>query len=145
MKRCFLHVCGGDPTVNVLVGSLIKFSPRMWRWSWCFYLNQELQRVFSTYVEVIPCKGIGWRIEESFLHVCGGDPYVCLLKISAITFSPRMWRWSWVKINLIWRNWVFSTYVEVILFLSSSKNQRAGFLHVCGGDPDNDLVAEAKN
>ena len=42
--------------------------------------------------------------------------------------------------------------MEVILFLSSSKNKWAGVLKVGGGDedmdlgdPDNDLVAEAKN
>ena len=32
---------------------------------------------------------------------------------------------------------VFSTYVEVIPMLDLTGAQKKGFLHVCGGDPDN--------
>ena len=31
---------------------------------------------------------------------------------------------------------VFSTYVEVILYLKWSDQHATSFLHVCGGDPD---------
>ena len=56
-------------------------------------------------------------------------------------FSPRMWRWSWDAIKRITTDFVFSTYVEVILFLNGSVKLSFGFLHVCGGDPACKLVS----
>ena len=49
------------------------------------------------------------------LHVCGGDPK---LKSKATS-----------KLS------VFSTYVEVILFILTLKTIPRSILHVCGGDP----------
>ena len=46
-----------------------------------------------------------------------------------------MWRWSWLWALFQTSKWVFSTYVEVILVMSSSAEMMSGFLHVCGGDP----------
>ena len=48
--------------------------------------------VFSTYVEVIPVYTGSGSGENSFLHVCGGDPEYIKLGKKMCMFSPRMWR-----------------------------------------------------
>ena len=48
--------------------------------------------VFSTYVEVILILVGEKLIENSFLHVCGGDPRVHDGFAWDVKFSPRMWR-----------------------------------------------------
>ena len=72
---------------------------------------------------------------ESFLHVCGGDPYQQLSQAIGIMFSPRMWRWSRIIRIQLTLTIVFSTYVEVIPTLSLIGLLKICFLHVCGGDP----------
>ena len=54
---------------------------------------------------------------------------ICLL------YSPRMWRWSSEELIEEWCGFVFSTYVEVILWLSLCWRRLSSILHVCGGDP----------
>ena len=55
-------------------------------------------------------------------------------------YSPRMWRWSfdWWWVDA--RDWVFSTYVEVILSAALDMTISNGILHVCGGDPASCLL-----
>ena len=111
----FLHVCGGDPSVEITSAESQKFSPRMWRWS------QEWLMVQRRW----------W----CFLHVCGGDPTCVPTDSSKNKFSPRMWRWSSRVVPSAWFTAVFSTYVEVILAVAVLLRFIMSFLHVCGGDP----------
>ena len=50
------------------------------------------ERVFSTYVEVIPLFKVSHLTVQGFLHVCGGDPYDRIHEAAIAGFSPRMWR-----------------------------------------------------
>ena len=132
---CILHVCGGDPTLcNSLVIEL-KYSPRMWRWSYDHVWNVRSYEVFSTYVEVIPAAGFSPPDSNSILHVCGGDPNVPYPAKTLLSYSPRMWRWSQCAIKVDDSQLVFSTYVEVILFVARAEYLGISILHVCGGDP----------
>ena len=54
-----LHVCGGDPDTDTTAGGFAGYSPRMWRWSSGALPLTDKVGVFSTYVEVIPCRD--WR------------------------------------------------------------------------------------
>ena len=131
----FLHVCGGDPIPPVFVAIRLRFSPRMWRWSYQPPRYQLCNLVFSTYVEVILIlvhTSIMWW---GFLHVCGGDPMTTLTVPTVKLFSPRMWRWSWEFWNQRGHYFVFSTYVEVIPKRWILQIMTDRFLHVCGGDP----------
>ena len=49
-----LHVCGGDPKYGVVPCNETMYSPRMWRWSSTNLREKINEKVFSTYVEVIP-------------------------------------------------------------------------------------------
>ena len=69
-----LHVCGGDPIPTTNAANKVLYSPRMWRWSQFFQLARMHDKVFSTYVEVIPKKKSFKENYISILHVCGGDP-----------------------------------------------------------------------
>ena len=91
--------------------------------------------VFSTYVEVIPIILTKLSKKQCILHVCGGDPYQSTSMAAYHKYSPRMWRWSWWQLLVHTRSLVFSTYVEVILFLLISYVCAKCILHVCGGDP----------
>ena len=71
---CILHVCGGDPWSSVTAYPLWVYSPRMWRWSYLFVHLRLKVQVFSTYVEVIPWCKLHTSMNQSILHVCGGDP-----------------------------------------------------------------------
>ena len=111
------------------------FSPRMWRWSQCKKCARWFRWVFSTYVEVILASNITALSLSSFLHVCGGDPRWFCNTGKSITFSPRMWRWSYLQSPCHSFSTVFSTYVEVILRPANICHLPLCFLHVCGGDP----------
>ena len=87
----------------------------MWRWSWRDAKVAIPNEVFSTYVEVIPMDAEKKKELDSFLHVCGGDPSNASGVAIKMLFSPRMWRWSHGRENVIAVGFVFSTYVEVIL------------------------------
>ena len=93
-------------------------------------------KVFSTYVEVILVETVFMKSTNCFLHVCGGDPNLKECLFDDLTFSPRMWRWSYTFQTLTFQNLVFSTYVEVIPKLLKRSCTISGFLHVCGGDPE---------
>ena len=137
---CILHVCGGDPLCVDLVHLCLKYSPRMWRWSYLEFLLLNFLTVFSTYVEVILCLPRTIKSSVSILHVCGGDPpFLTPLTFNGL-YSPRMWRWSSSPLTkpIGWA--VFSTYVEVILGIFCQIVLHTCILHVCGGDPTSDNV-----
>ena len=48
-----LHVCGGDPDGQTSLVVIVRYSPRMWRWSYSHFWSISCSIVFSTYVEVI--------------------------------------------------------------------------------------------
>ena len=110
-----LHVCGDDPKGLCTGVYHFAYSPRMWRWSSVIATHFLQDKVFSTYVEMIPCFIISQSMEVSILHVCGDDPLTCLLGLAQLQYSPRMWRWSWPENQVYLNRTVFSTYVEMIL------------------------------
>ena len=72
--QSILHVCGDDPVAGARLDDKIKYSPRMWRWSFKSYVWYSNLFVFSTYVEMILNYIIIKNITSSILHVCGDDP-----------------------------------------------------------------------
>ena len=114
-SHSILHVCGGDPIYVGTRNPGSVYSPRMWRWSSEPRLRSTHLVVFSTYVEVILRHLVQQIASLRILHVCGGDPIIWLLSTTMTTYSPRMWRWSWMAIADDQAYEVFSTYVEVIL------------------------------
>ena len=89
-----LHVCGGDPKNGEREADFIRYSPRMWRWSYGTFWDFLAGVVFSTYVEVILHKTTSYYSRQGILHVCGGDPLTIYSSTSLGLYSPRMWRWS---------------------------------------------------
>ena len=130
-----LHVCGDDPIICVRENQRYLYSPRMWRWSFFhrFLLHDWL--VFSTYVEMILNFVIEGPPVGSILHVCGDDPIWWIDMQMTLSYSPRMWRWSYKNLPKTLPQVVFSTYVEMILLFFSSTSVVIGILHVCGDDP----------
>ena len=113
----------------------LVYSPRVWRWSLNHTCIKSWWRVFSTYVEVIPCFDQLDLHSIRILHVCGGDPVPAMYHQCVKKYSPRMWRWSYSpRLKRIFKQ-VFSTYVEVILLVESYEVSTYCILHVCGGDP----------
>ena len=111
----------------------------MWRWSYFLSNSIPIKLIFSTYVEVILVLPLPSRILIDFLHVCGGDPTLTVDNLNYKLFSPRMWRWSYIFFCACRPCFIFSTYVEVILFFCFCIISLNYFLHVCGGDPELDL------
>ena len=113
-----LHVCGGHPFCCWIWNCLCWYSPRMWRSS-CHRIKAfRFYSVFSTYVEVIPLPtwlGFAW---VSILHVCGGHPVLAFLSHEFTRYSPRMWRSSQFRYHFLTIKIVFSTSVEVILYVT---------------------------
>ena len=107
----------------------------MWRWSRPADQQFETVVVFSTYVEVILNQALRCLAQQGILHVCGGDPVKGDGKPVLTTYSPRMWRWSYVVNSVTAMGAVFSTYVEVILLEDWLDEYKGSILHVCGGDP----------
>ena len=112
-----LHVCGGDPLDSRSRLSLHWYSPRMWRWSQSAKNLDILLLVFSTYVEVILLQQLHEQRYLSILHVCGGDPYHLNHHPFQLQYSPHMWRWSWIFLNILVIIKVFSTHVESVTVL----------------------------
>ena len=131
-----LHVCGDDPVQFRLELLLKQYSPRMWRWSQATYEVECWKRVFSTYVEMILFLVNSILHTVGILHVCGDDPYFHKGDAVQVQYSPRMWRWSLWYCSLLARIRVFSTYVEMILFLCEPWWSFYCILHVCGDDPN---------
>ena len=119
-QTSILHVCGGDPTDVVKCCFPTLYSPRMWRWSSFHFISLLVMQVFSTYVEVILKAKVKEQDHFCILHVCGGDPWLHIIFKLKYRYSPRMWRWSSINFGMDPSNVVFSTYVEVILWLSFS-------------------------
>ena len=140
-----LHVCGGDPIRSFRQRKSNAYSPRMWRWSSTALLTLAHHEVFSTYVEVILTGVSLLDTIKSILHVCGGDPYQSTSMAAYHKYSPRMWRWSRYQYYQVQHLEVFSTYVEVILFLHPACSCDQRILHVCGGDPETEAYEELKN
>ena len=114
---------------------MVKYSPRMWRWSCHKFSHSTRIAVFSTYVEVIPWIAPPEALPFCILHVCGGDPVIGQFGGSKSAYSPRMWRWSLERQALNSSSLVFSTYVEVIPLMMKAIKMQSGILHTCGGDP----------
>ena len=111
----------------------------MWRWSSLSWFAKIIQAVFSTYVEVILKSLEVNSTKSSILHVCGGDPVDLKAHENNYVYSPRMWRWSRSDEAKIKHRGVFSTYVEVILPRLLLPGKTLSILHVCGGDPQNNM------
>ena len=89
----------------------------MWR---CFLANQVTPKrynIFSTYVEVFLEQAQLPPNPDDFLHVCGGVSPEAFAYAERILFSPRMWRCFLLNTAGLIRKWIFSTYVEVFLYL----------------------------
>ena len=115
-----LHVCGDDPIGRCITRNGLRYSPRMWRWSYAVTMRTISKGVFSTYVEMILFLCIVNCLVCSILHVCGDDPNPATIIGKAIQYSPRMWRWSLTSQEL-------RTVDECIL-------------HVCGDDPMGEII-----
>ena len=107
----------------------------MWRWSLQNPDRLTEPIVFSTYVEVIPISIDEFAQKYGILHVCGGDPLAPRATVLKVLYSPRMWRWSLKFEVCLGFQFVFSTYVEVILADTIIEPAIMSILHVCGGDP----------
>ena len=92
-----LHVCGDDPEIDEDIRVKKEYSPRMWRWSLSLNNLISVCRVFSTYVEMILVHHTGSFQNKGILHVCGDDPRLGVFLLWKIMYSPRMWRWSYIK------------------------------------------------
>ena len=112
-----LHTCGGDPYITLINFTIKEYSPHMWRWSYAVIFPLSFSGVFSTHVEVILMQTAGQPLEESILHTCGGDPFFACLTLCGVGYSPHMWRWSFIAVDQIELVIVFSTHVEVILYI----------------------------
>ena len=117
----------------------------MWRWSLVKYNAGALKIVFSTYVEMILRLQHVVLLMVRVLHVCGDDPRLWSLQTLYGRCSPRMWRWSLLAKIFLSYSFVFSTYVEMILFLLPIKLWNTSVLHVCGDDPISSAVRKVVN
>ena len=113
--QSILHVCGDDPSKSLLLSNFLA--------------------VFSTYVEMILDYTIEYNGKTSILHVCWDDPCTWIRCSNVVVYSPRMWRWSSLRIFSRVPLPVFSTYVEMILFYCKGCSIILSILHVCGDDP----------
>ena len=109
------------------IGICLLYSPRVWRWSWQFFVLYRCVVVFSTCVEVIPSLPFLCFNADGILHVCGGDPSYCLSYFHYYRYSPRVWRWSPSQNIVKQLHPVFSTYVEVLLYWDSWRNHECNY------------------
>ena len=128
-------MCGGDPNSLTVSNKWRGYSPRVWRWSLFNKVVDVIVIVFSTCVEVILSSPAWIASTWCILHVCGGDPQIYVLTGHDPKYSPRVWRWSYLKSKARFNRCVFSTCVEVILFIYWINLHILCILHVCGGDP----------
>ena len=141
---CILHVCGGDPQLRLWLLRGLRYSPRVWRWSYQEANCTFGKNVFSTCVEVILSIFIDKHELAGILHVCGGDPGVITHLSFDERYSPRVWRWSYPTFCSHRFDRVFSTCVEVILHGKEFLKLFLGILHVCGGDPMTRHISKAQ-
>ena len=132
---CILHVCGDDPSLFTRKWSIFRYSPRMWRWSLPVASGWVPSVVFSTYVEMILFLNRVFTFLIGILHVCGDDPISVATNLQIFGYSPRMWRWSLNICHFYFSFYVFSTYVEMILYDKTLERKVNCILHVCGDDP----------
>ena len=91
------------------------------------------QTVFSTYVEVFLSVMDTKQITWSLLHVRGG------VSVPAVKYgrdhesSPRTWRCFWNYLMISGIVWVFSTHVEVFLYINRLPANFESLLHARGG------------
>ena len=77
----FPHVCGGDKNCTLVIQPVKSFSPRMWGWLVFLLDFSSLDKLFPTYVGVIPQTIRHPWNGNTFPHVCRGDPiYLSIYK-----------------------------------------------------------------
>ena len=62
-----------------------------------------------------------------------------------LSYSPRVWRWSWSSKMSLGKTTVFSTSVEVIPKGYEEIDTNPGILHECGGDPEINTQAQSQH
>ena len=128
-----LHVRGGVSLINLRCLDGAQSSPRPWR---CFHESATAQlsiKVFSTSVEVfLECVENGAE-DHGLLHVRGGVSETGGAFYGMDESSPRPWRCFHLRGRLTAQAKVFSTSVEVFLWLCASTTIRNSLLHVRGG------------
>ena len=123
------------PNSRLQSTSRSEYSPRMWRWSSHNFWSAFPSKVFSTYVEMI-LKPMSFLLQKiRILHVCGDDPFNPRTYVRCDRYSPRMWRWSFLRVKWLISAAVFSTYVEMIPTGTRAERYSQSILHVCGDDP----------
>ncbi len=132
-KRGLLHARGGVSIGGGIYRRLDLSSPRPWR---CFPLEcfcVTFDKVFSTPVEVFLRITRLLVLARSLLHARGGVSIGAEQSTRMAASSPRPWRcfqfWGHALQGLS----VFSTPVEVFLWLSSGLVGLLGLLHARGG------------
>ena len=116
----------GDSTMH---GS----SPRPWR---CFPAYQQphiMNLVFSTPVEVFLAEVVPTMALGRLLHARGGVSDQFVLNLGAVLSSPRPWRCFSITSRKIRSGSVFSTPVEVFLYLRPVSPWGVSLLHARGG------------
>ena len=112
---------------------IVESSPRPWR---CFrksLVSPAAEKVFSTSVEVFLPSASNSAPHAGLLHVRGGVSEPVAVSVDGPASSPRPWRCFQGRVDQRQGNGVFSTSVEVFLFLSPEGNLLLGLLHVRGG------------
>ena len=89
--------------------------------------------VFSTFVEVFLNSALFWRVNMGILHVRGGVSKFATSIGVAVLFSPRSWRCFCGFFDNTQPQEVFSTFVEVFLYICRTFCLIIRFLHVRGG------------
>ena len=112
-----LHARGGVSIAQGLSMIRCKSSPRTWR---CFFfrsLYRPCFRIFSTHVEVFLKQNYLKRYGCHLLHARGGVSPMRPFFFSRLRSSPRTWRcFSLDELQREAMN-IFSTHVEVFLWL----------------------------
>ena len=130
---CFLHVRGGVSRKPGPKKSRNKFSPRAWRCFCKMASTIDLVDVFSTCVEVFLLFLCPFLPLLRFLHVRGGVSGNFINSRIYPLFSPRAWRCFSESLRLAVVCHVFSTCVEVFLYVVARSAYVRCFLHVRGG------------
>ena len=115
------HIRGGDPGGRIDSFDRLRYSPHTWGWSLLRPFPWSSQRVFPTYVGVIPADTSLIVAFSCIPHIRGGDPGTYWEVDKSGRYSPRTWGWSRPPKFLLPFLTVFPTYVGVILAESQSR------------------------
>ena len=128
-----LHVRGGVSRIVFHRERIRRSSPRPWR-CFCQRFRCAFSRcVFSTSVEVFPRKETKRRRHECLLHVRGGVSTTSRRYACWRPSSPRPWRCFSKRPTSRPEPTVFSTSVEVFLWIAHLVEEQQSLLHVRGG------------